>query len=232
MRKGGFAQPIREILAELKLAVRASTARRCDGPRFSLHTKHTTSPITADLSSPRDSALIPSYSEEPSSTNSLILVAASMLLRSFPRAAPRASATSTLSCIRKPTLAIRTYQSAAGPSSAIFQATQHPTQLPSSQQSRSAHAISNPTLAGIEKRWEGMPPQEQAELWMQLRDRMKVDWNELTLQEKKAGMSTSQIPREEGTSNAATGRVSTHLRNPNHLKIPGLSGFDTDVSPM
>ena len=34
-----------------------------------------------------------------------------------------------------------------------------------------------------------MPPQEQAELWMQLRDRMKVDWNEMTLQEKKAGMS-------------------------------------------
>ena len=33
-----------------------------------------------------------------------------------------------------------------------------------------------------------MPPQEQAELWMQLRDRMKVDWNEMTLQEKKAGM--------------------------------------------
>lgn len=32
-----------------------------------------------------------------------------------------------------------------------------------------------------------MPPQEQAELWMQLRDRMKVDWNEMTLQEKKAG---------------------------------------------
>lgn len=31
-----------------------------------------------------------------------------------------------------------------------------------------------------------MPPQEQAELWMQLRDRMKVDWNEMTLQEKKA----------------------------------------------
>lgn len=32
-----------------------------------------------------------------------------------------------------------------------------------------------------------MPPQEQAELWMQLRDRMKVNWNEMTLQEKKAG---------------------------------------------
>ncbi|EAS30797.3 cytochrome c oxidase subunit IV [Coccidioides immitis RS] len=52
--------------------------------------------------------------------------------------------------------------------------------------SSSEHAIANPTLAGIEKRWEAMPPQEQAELWMQLRDRMKVDWHEMTLQEKKA----------------------------------------------
>ncbi|OAL25968.1 hypothetical protein AYO22_04595 [Fonsecaea multimorphosa] len=58
--------------------------------------------------------------------------------------------------------------------------------MSSQSQMRSAHAISNPTLAGIEKRWESMPPQEQAELWMQLRDRMKVDWNEMTLQEKKA----------------------------------------------
>ena len=32
-----------------------------------------------------------------------------------------------------------------------------------------------------------MPPQEQAELWMALRDRMKSDWHDLTLQEKKAG---------------------------------------------
>ncbi|RPB22569.1 cytochrome c oxidase subunit IV [Terfezia boudieri ATCC MYA-4762] len=48
------------------------------------------------------------------------------------------------------------------------------------------HAISNPTLVDIEKRWEGMPPQEQAELWMQLRDRMKTNWSELTLAEKKA----------------------------------------------
>jgi len=55
------------------------------------------------------------------------------------------------------------------------------------QQSRQAHAISNPTLANIEKRWEAMPPQEQADLWMALRDRMKVDWNEMTMQEKKAG---------------------------------------------
>lgn len=57
------------------------------------------------------------------------------------------------------------------------------------RQTRKAHAISNPTLANIEKRWEAMPPQEQADLWMALRDRMKVDWNEMTLQEKKAGMS-------------------------------------------
>lgn len=53
----------------------------------------------------------------------------------------------------------------------------------------STHAISNPTLANIEKRWEGMPLQEQAELWMALRDRMKGSWNELTIQEKKAGES-------------------------------------------
>jgi len=54
------------------------------------------------------------------------------------------------------------------------------------QQSRAAHAISNPELANIEKRWEEMPPQDQADLWMALRDRMKVDWHELTMQEKKA----------------------------------------------
>lgn len=54
------------------------------------------------------------------------------------------------------------------------------------QQSRHQHAISNPTLANIEKRWEELPPAEQAELWMALRDRMKVDWHQLTLQEKRA----------------------------------------------
>lgn len=53
----------------------------------------------------------------------------------------------------------------------------------------STHAISNPTLANIEKRWEGMPLQEQAELWMTLRDRMRSNWTELTLAEKKAGAS-------------------------------------------
>ena len=51
----------------------------------------------------------------------------------------------------------------------------------------SSHALSNPTLANIEKRWEGMPLQEQADLWMALRDRMKGSWTDLTLQEKKAG---------------------------------------------
>ena len=56
------------------------------------------------------------------------------------------------------------------------------------QRSRKAHAISNPTLSGIEARWESMPLQEQADIWMQLRDRMKGDWHELTLNEKKAGM--------------------------------------------
>lgn len=48
------------------------------------------------------------------------------------------------------------------------------------------HAVANPTLANIEKRWESMPPQEQAELWMALRDRMTADWHELTMAEKKA----------------------------------------------
>ncbi|KAL2116935.1 hypothetical protein VTJ04DRAFT_9103 [Mycothermus thermophilus] len=50
----------------------------------------------------------------------------------------------------------------------------------------STQALSNPSLANIEKRWESMPMQEQAELWMALRDRMKGSWTELTLAEKKA----------------------------------------------
>lgn len=49
-----------------------------------------------------------------------------------------------------------------------------------------AHAIANPKLVHIEKRWEAMQPEEQAELWMELRDRMKLDWQEMTWQEKKA----------------------------------------------
>lgn len=87
----------------------------------------------------------------------------------------------------------------AGLSQATRQATNTPviaraaastTAVPTS----SNHAISNPTLANIEKRWEGMPLPEQAELWMALRDRMKENWNELTLHEKKAGESTPIHP--------------------------------------
>ena len=58
----------------------------------------------------------------------------------------------------------------------------------------STQALSNPTLNNIEKRWEGMPLQEQADLWMALRDRMKGNWNELTVQEKKAGTSSPKSP--------------------------------------
>lgn len=75
---------------------------------------------------------------------------------------------------------------AAGSASASLRQTLPAVAAPLSQV-RQAHAISNPTLANIEKRWESMPPQEQADLWMALRDRMKTDWNELTLNEKKAG---------------------------------------------
>jgi cytochrome c oxidase subunit 4 len=64
-----------------------------------------------------------------------------------------------------------------------------------STQKRQAHAISNPTLANIEKRWETLPPQEQADLWMALRDRMKANWAELTVQEKKAGLSSPFSPQ-------------------------------------
>lgn len=96
------------------------------------------------------------------------------MLRSLPRAAPSSSS------FRSPS--IRTALRPAKASLPICTADiRH-------QQTRSVadHAISNPTLAQIEKRWEGMPPQEQADLWMALRDRMKNDWHELTLNERKA----------------------------------------------
>lgn len=79
------------------------------------------------------------------------------------------------------------------------------------------HAISNPTLAGIEKRWEAMPPQEQADLWMALRDRMKTNWHEMTLQEKKAGMLVPDffpIPSEVGTSASARFRIIRLISSP------------------
>ena len=117
-----------------------------------------------------------------------------MLLRSLPRAARASTSTSTV-CTRATSSAVRNFQSSARSLAPTFTAAQQ-APITSQSQSRSAHAISNPTLAGIEKRWEAMPPQEQAELWMQLRDRMKVDWNEMTLQEKKAGTRKSYIKEE------------------------------------
>jgi hypothetical protein len=113
-----------------------------------------------------------------------------MFLRSVSRAAARSSA--------MPTTATRSYRTVPSPIACLNARPQPQQKSIASQQTRasSEHAISNPTLAGIEKRWEAMPPQEQAELWMQLRDRMKVDWHQMTLQEKKAGMylSLARIP--------------------------------------
>ena len=107
------------------------------------------------------------------------------MLRSLPRAVPSSSSFRTLPAIRT---ALRPKRSL-------------PIYLTESrhQQTRSAsdHAISNPVLAQIEKRWEEMPPQEQADLWMALRDRMKNDWHDLTLQERKAGMSTFTRPSKQ-----------------------------------
>lgn len=124
-----------------------------------------------------------------------------MFLRSVPRAAVRGSAI--------PTAALRTYRTASSPLAALNARPQTEVKsLAGRQQTRasSEHAISNPTLASIEKRWESMPPQEQAELWMQLRDRMKTDWHNLTLQEKKAAYwiafgphgPRAQTPKGEG----------------------------------
>lgn len=109
-----------------------------------------------------------------------------MFARSVSRAAARSSAL--------PSTIIRSYRPAASPMASL---SAQKTAI-ASQQTRAAsseHAISNPTLAGIEKRWEAMPPQEQAELWMQLRDRMKVNWHDLTLQEKKAGMCAHDLKK-------------------------------------
>jgi cytochrome c oxidase subunit 4 len=80
--------------------------------------------------------------------------------------------------IAMPRMAVRAASIAAAP----------PVDLASSSSSSSTpnRPLSNPTLANIEKRWEGMPLQEQADLWMALRDRMQGNWTELTVQEKKA----------------------------------------------
>ncbi|KAF9894754.1 Cytochrome c oxidase subunit 5A [Aspergillus nanangensis] len=103
-----------------------------------------------------------------------------MFLRTVSKAAARSSAL--------PTTAMRSYRTAASPMACLNVRPQAEKKSIAPQQTRAAseHAIANPTLAGIEKRWEAMPPQEQADLWMQLRDRMKVDWHQMTVQEKKA----------------------------------------------
>ena len=85
-----------------------------------------------------------------------------------------------------PRIAMRAASVAAMPSGAIADSTSSSSSS-STTSSFPGRAISNPTLANIEKRWEGMPLQEQADLWMALRDRMQGNWNDLTVQEKKAG---------------------------------------------
>ncbi|KAL5356029.1 cytochrome c oxidase subunit IV-domain-containing protein [Aspergillus floccosus] len=123
-----------------------------------------------------------------------------MFFRSVSKAAARSSAL--------PTTALRSYRTASAPMACLNARPQTEKKAVAPQQTRAAsdHAIANPTLAGIEKRWEAMPPQEQAELWMQLRDRMKVDWHQMTLQEKKAAYyiafgphgPRAQAPKGEG----------------------------------
>lgn len=61
-----------------------------------------------------------------------------------------------------------------------------------------------------------MPLQEQAELWMALRDRMKGSWKELSVQEKKAGASFfpfSVFPKFRIASTRITPRLHTTLKN-------------------
>ncbi|KAL8773908.1 MAG: hypothetical protein Q9209_001338 [Squamulea sp. 1 TL-2023] len=97
-----------------------------------------------------------------------------MMLRSLPRAAPSSAS------LRVHPYRIQINTSHPSVATCLFEGRHN------QRRHAGIHAISNPTLAGIEKRWEGMPPQEQADLWMALRDRMKVNWHEMTLQEKKA----------------------------------------------
>ncbi|ODM17819.1 Cytochrome c oxidase polypeptide 5, mitochondrial [Aspergillus cristatus] len=123
-----------------------------------------------------------------------------MFLQSVTRAAARSSA--------MPTTAIRSYRAVPSPMACLNARPQPMQKAIAPQQTRasSEHAIANPTISGIEKRWEAMPPQEQADLWMQLRDRMKVDWHQMTVQEKKAAYwiafgphgPRAQAPKGEG----------------------------------
>ncbi|ORY78638.1 putative cytochrome c oxidase polypeptide 5, mitochondrial [Protomyces lactucae-debilis] len=51
---------------------------------------------------------------------------------------------------------------------------------------RQAHTISTPTLIHLEKRWDTLSPQEQADLQSQLAKRQEGPWTELTPEEKRA----------------------------------------------
>lgn len=51
---------------------------------------------------------------------------------------------------------------------------------------RLAHTISTPTLINLDRRWEGMSPDEQADLQSKLAKRQEGPWSELTPEEKKA----------------------------------------------
>ncbi|KAI9042771.1 cytochrome c oxidase subunit IV family protein [Aspergillus affinis] len=121
-----------------------------------------------------------------------------MFLRSVSRAAPRSSVV--------PTTATRSFRAVPSCLNARSQAEKKAVAPQQTRAASTEHAIANPTLAGIEKRWEALPPQEQADLWMQLRDRMKVDWHQMTLQEKKAAYwiafgphgPRAQAPKGEG----------------------------------
>jgi cytochrome c oxidase subunit 4 len=82
--------------------------------------------------------------------------------------------------------------------------------VPAAVQSRknSSYAVSNVELVDIEERWEHMGPSQQAELWMQLRDRMKGSWAELTAQEKRAcTFLASPTPRDIPASTDAVPRM-------------------------
>ncbi|OLL26061.1 Cytochrome c oxidase polypeptide 5, mitochondrial [Neolecta irregularis DAH-3] len=55
--------------------------------------------------------------------------------------------------------------------------------------SASSAVISSPELVDLETRWEQMPVEAQEKLFNKMEDRQKSDWHELTLQEKRAGLT-------------------------------------------
>ena len=51
---------------------------------------------------------------------------------------------------------------------------------------RLSHSLSNATIADLNKRWESLPTTDQEEIISQLNERQKLNWKELTPEEKKA----------------------------------------------